>query len=532
MWLTVFKMTCYTTYNLIGFARNLNLLNGNTSPNNFYQLLTRRFYWHYRLMVCSSAALLFSFCTWLLGFDIVWQLVSVIIGFLLGFLWPIRHSKRKSLSWLDKHIGLSYRTLLELKTNQSEDFGLTEALKKRASYLIKRTNLPQMLPLWLLPLSIALILILLPSINLPTSSRTVPSLLEDFYVPPKQVRQETYNEKIQEKQDLQGNAQEGLNSKENLPIENQTRNSSRRNTSNSNIDPNTNDEFDPTLVDNKILEKLLENATESEESFANPFRPIEHLPPQDFEEAETESNSSENSDSTNVEPPTSPAEEVQSEPEDRQITSNENVESPDSPTEEVQSGPEDIPSNENPEVSESEEGEQASDGSESESEQIADTDTTNDQSKSEQIGNTTNNEQNEQRNQAVDNNSEESPEIQGEAGTEGTQPDSDLAGQEQSQEDDQITSISNEDESAGMGNTVSTVNTKSLGPSSGEITRLEGELLDGPSNLAGEVNLPGLAESNFPQADPTNSFRYSNEETTTEGRIPLEYQEILRNYFR
>ena len=61
---------------------------------------------------------------------------------------------------------------------------------------------------------------------------------------------------------------------------------------------------------------------------------------------------------------------------------------------------------------------------------------------------------------------------------------------------------------------------------------LQGELGRGPNNLGGTIRLPGSAEET--QAGPGRSggFSSAEEQAITEGRIPLEYQDIVRNYFR
>lgn len=62
---------------------------------------------------------------------------------------------------------------------------------------------------------------------------------------------------------------------------------------------------------------------------------------------------------------------------------------------------------------------------------------------------------------------------------------------------------------------------------------LEGQLDQGQSNLAGTVRLPGDSDQeagNFGSA--ASGFQRAEEQAVTEGSIPIEYQEIIRNYFR
>jgi hypothetical protein len=62
---------------------------------------------------------------------------------------------------------------------------------------------------------------------------------------------------------------------------------------------------------------------------------------------------------------------------------------------------------------------------------------------------------------------------------------------------------------------------------------LEGQILPGPQNVAGTVRLPNSPDEVAPPSNTiAPSFRPSDEEALTEGKIPLEYQNIIRNYFR
>ncbi len=497
MALTVSKVLCYTTCHLIGLVKDLILLRDSILPNNFYKLLTSRFYWHHRLIVCGSAALLFSLCTWLLGIDIVWQLLSVVVGFLLGFLWPIRYSKRKSLDWLDENIGLSYRTLLELPPNQKETLGFKVALQKRSEFLIAQTKLPQILPWWLLLLGLALGITFLPNINLPTAVEATYSLIDDFS---EQVAR-AYDEETKNQQNLQDSTEKTVESGEDLPFENQGSNFSTSRTNSetgSEPTPTTNNEFNPTLVDNEVLEQFLENGNQTKEGPANPFQSIESSPPQKLTEtieSDQQVNSSE--DLQSADPP---------------LISNQPQTPLDSAVSQTESEDQQSASNENSRLDE-------------------DTQADND-SELEQTGNNANSEN--QQSQRSENNSEEVVETTEATEVEDTQSDNEQIGQQQdSQSIQTVANPSQGDNTAG--NSASASNpSESLETSSNETTHLEGKLIDGPSNLAGEISLPGETEANFPQEDPTpnNNFQYFAEEAITEGSIPLEYQEILRNYFR
>ena len=61
--------------------------------------------------------------------------------------------------------------------------------------------------------------------------------------------------------------------------------------------------------------------------------------------------------------------------------------------------------------------------------------------------------------------------------------------------------------------------------------RVTGSRRDGPLSFAGETLRQGDAPDTLPQ-NGSAAYRRAAEEVIREGRIPLEYQEIVRDYFR
>lgn len=61
---------------------------------------------------------------------------------------------------------------------------------------------------------------------------------------------------------------------------------------------------------------------------------------------------------------------------------------------------------------------------------------------------------------------------------------------------------------------------------------LEGALGPGAETTGGAVRLPGSVEGPLPPGAGGDAYRRAVERAVTEGRIPVEYQEIIRNYFR
>ena len=61
---------------------------------------------------------------------------------------------------------------------------------------------------------------------------------------------------------------------------------------------------------------------------------------------------------------------------------------------------------------------------------------------------------------------------------------------------------------------------------------LQGQLEAGPENPGGSVLLPGETDVDVPVELRSEDYRRAVEEAVTDGQVPLEYQEIIRNYFR
>lgn len=61
---------------------------------------------------------------------------------------------------------------------------------------------------------------------------------------------------------------------------------------------------------------------------------------------------------------------------------------------------------------------------------------------------------------------------------------------------------------------------------------LPGQLERGPENPGGSVLLPGEGDIDVPDELRQREYRRAVEEAVTDGQVPLEYQEIIRNYFR
>lgn len=70
------------------------------------------------------------------------------------------------------------------------------------------------------------------------------------------------------------------------------------------------------------------------------------------------------------------------------------------------------------------------------------------------------------------------------------------------------------------------------GGASGDFERLTGERTEGDPNLRAETLQQGDVPDALPRTGGPESYRRAAEEVIREGRIPLEYQQIVRDYFR
>jgi hypothetical protein len=119
-------------------------------------------YWQDRLTVCGLGALLLSFVAWLLGAHLLWHLGFIALGSALGFLPRLRSGQGWALHWLDTHLGLSYRTALEVPRGD-DHYGLYTALHRRVERAGKNLERPSPQPWWLPLFAVAFGLLLVPN---------------------------------------------------------------------------------------------------------------------------------------------------------------------------------------------------------------------------------------------------------------------------------------------------------------------------------------------------------------------------------
>lgn len=91
---------------------------------------------------------------------------------------------------------------------------------------------------------------------------------------------------------------------------------------------------------------------------------------------------------------------------------------------------------------------------------------------------------------------------------------------------------SSEEAGRGSGGEQAGSSERLLGGAGGALERLSGRRTEGVPNLRAETLQQGDAPDALPQAGGPEGYRRAAEEVIREGRIPLEYQQLVRDYFR
>lgn len=138
------------------------------SARPLHQTLARRYSWQQRLIYGGALALACSLVAWLAGLSLPLHLGLVGLGWVAGLFWRFRATGRRArqwaFSWIESRSGLSYLTAFELP--ETDPYGFGEAVRARAAKT-GTLDTPPLQP-WFLPLVVmALTLALLPQLALP-----------------------------------------------------------------------------------------------------------------------------------------------------------------------------------------------------------------------------------------------------------------------------------------------------------------------------------------------------------------------------
>lgn len=439
------------------------------APLTLHRRLASRRLWHLRLTVCSLLALSASLVAWLTTLPFAGHLLAVAAAFAAGFALPLRGLPGWALGWIASHSGFSYQTALEHE-GASDPYGLGEAVQARARRQIEGLDPPRP-PAWWLPLfAVALGLAFLPFANL------------GFGLPgpgaapgPGALPSSSGSAEEPSPDTLEEEAQSLFEPDEALRADQPEGAESGRQGEGS----APNDGAGDALSDEASLDRFLDNLRQREAldppqqdaqapNVGQP-RPGEG-PPMEGEQSEQRSGSQ------------AGEEEQSGEGEGQGEGAGQNQGEPQAGEQPEEGGGE---------------GEEQGQGDEGLAEQPS--------------------------------GAGESPfapvgEPQSEAG-EGAQPNDGPPGEDASPE---------RGESEGAGDLASEEQ-PSDGPLEGDLAPeefLEGVLTRGPENPGGTLRLPGSDEVEAPTSTAPPDFRRAVEEAITEGRIPVEYQDVIKRYFR
>jgi len=131
------------------------------TPNlEIHKEISRRRFWEKKLLFASLVSAVVVFVLWLIAVPILYRLASFATVFLAALALKRKYSNDWAFSWIAKSIGLSYETALEL--NQDDPYKLNQAVLKRAKTLSIKLEKPQARLWWLPVLALAIGFTLLP----------------------------------------------------------------------------------------------------------------------------------------------------------------------------------------------------------------------------------------------------------------------------------------------------------------------------------------------------------------------------------
>lgn len=118
-----------------------------------------------RLNRAAALLLLSALLTWLFKFPFALQLTAVLAAGVTAFAWPVRGAQTWSRNWIRSHAGLAYETALQLEQLPRDSFGLRVAVRSHARTSIARMERPQYQSWWLAGVVLTILILLLPVLN-------------------------------------------------------------------------------------------------------------------------------------------------------------------------------------------------------------------------------------------------------------------------------------------------------------------------------------------------------------------------------
>ncbi len=486
-----------------------------------------------RLLICSGAALAASFVAWLLDLPFALHLASVGLGFAAGFAWPLERTEPWALGWIDERAGLAYRTALERPERPDEDaYGFVRALSAQVERTTKRLEPPAAQPWWLPLLAVALSLAVLPALSLPgglggglggdnaplsPNEGAPPAAQSDADEGADGGADEAETPEAPAAEDAAQDAQPELERTFDAPGEDVSGEGGEMDAEGS--------------ADSETLERYLESL-EAQEDGAQPSGAERNPFSRDEAQGEGGAAPNQGSQAPNEGQRDQSAQDQQGEQGEGQQGQGEQGQQGEQGEqgEGAQDGQEEGASGEGaPEQTQSpREGEQQEGGSEgtpSEQEQSAE----GEQPQGAQ-GESEGQQEGQQEEGAGESGQSEGDPTQGESAQGGS------AGAQEGEQEGGAQNVPEGEDANGSGSLPS-----EAAPSSAERLEgtpqtgpelLEGQRSEGAVNAAGETLAPGSREVDIPNAQTSAEYERAAEEAINEGRIPVEYQDILRDYFR
>jgi hypothetical protein len=463
---------------------------------NLHERIASQRLWFLRLMTASIVALALSFILWLFRVPLEYHLGGIALGFIAG-LFARRPMQSWALSWIRERSGLSYETALEQRTT-ADEFDFSETLQQRASEETSRLKPPSYQVWWLPMLAVALGLAFLPlipsvaTIPLPFNApaQTTPTITAANEPNPLEPNQPTATQAVNEPNTTPSSASPSQSNGET----NASDLDNSEGSSNSSANQNNQN------ADEAALERFLDNLQESEP-------PPSDSPDVDLSSVMPQSQQGAPSDEDNASRPRSEQTNPFARPGDQQ-----------------QEGQSDA--NQNGEQGQGEEGQQNVQNQEGQQPQNQEAQAQSEQGQGEEQ--TSGGEDQGEQGEGAGN--PQSTGQEGEQNQEAGGQNSSAQGEGNEQNND---TGQNAEGAGSLPGTPTGQSEEVVGESRQNPEFLQGQVNEGLNNTAGTVRLPGeTGQTIFPEGSAPGSFSRAEEEALTEGRIPLEYQEVIRNYFR
>jgi hypothetical protein len=474
---------------------------------NLHERLASQRLWFLRLMTASTVALALSFVLWLVRVPLEYHLVGIALGFLAG-LFARRPMRSWALGWIRERSGLSYETALEQRA-RADDFGFSETLQQRATQEVSRLAPPKYQVWWLPMLAVALGLAFLPLIpsvaNLPSPFNSqaplTPTTTATNEPNPSAPTQQPVTQAANEPNTANSSASPSPSTGETNASELNNQGSPGESSASQNN----------RSADEQALGQFLDNLKQNEP-------PPSDSPDADLSSVMPQSQGNQASNEDNASRPRSEQTNPFARPGEQQQEGqpNANQDSEQGQGEEQGQGQQDQ-GQQGDQQEQSQEAQSETGQGEEQAQQGAGEQGVGEQGVGEQgVG-------------------EQGVGEQGVAGEgEQNQQGSGQSASAEGEGSDQGSDTGQNAEGAGSSPGTTTGQTQDVvGSSQQNPEFLEGSMNEGPNNTAGTVRLPGETNQTvFPEGSSPGSFSRAEEEALTEGRIPLEYQEVIRNYFR